>query len=197
MGAPPGARDHVGIIIFQEICFECSSSANAPPPTAWAASCSARRWQTRLRGGNAVSHGRGGNLRGEAAPRPLKKIGIYELRSQGASHAWPARVSEDPCGWGRWQVSPFSHLSLLFFGMFLLKLLLGNNADSPRAGCCGSQGFQPCPSAPLGLFAFPSPPASTAHVFNTSFSRCRSLIFTFFGNPSALGASLTAPRRQS
>lgn len=92
---------------------------------------------------------------------------------------------------------PFLVCPCCLFGMFLLKLLLGNNADSPRAGCCGSQGFQPCPSAPLGLFAFPSPPASTAHVFNTSFSWCRSLIFTFFGNPSALGASLTAPRRQS
>lgn len=57
---------------------------------------------------------------------------------------------------------PFLVCPCCFFGMFLLKLLLGNNADSPRAGCCGSQGFQPCPSAPLGLFAFPSSPASTA-----------------------------------
>lgn len=37
VGASPGVGDHVGIIIFQKICFERGPSANAPPPGAWAA----------------------------------------------------------------------------------------------------------------------------------------------------------------
>lgn len=188
----------MGIIIFQEICFECSSSANAPPLTAWAASCSVRCWQTWVRGGNAVSHGWGGNLWGEAAPRPLKKIGIYEPRSQGASHAWPACVSEDPCGWGRWQVSPFSRLSLLFFGMFLLKMQLGKQRWLSKGWVLWFPGLPALPLCPLWAFLLsPLPLPARPCVFNTSFSWCRSLIFTFLGNPSALSASLTAPRTQS
>lgn len=92
---------------------------------------------------------------------------------------------------------PFLICPCCFFGMFLLKLLLGNNADSPRAGCCGSQGFQPCPSAPLGLFAFPSPPASTALCIQHLIQLVQVFDPHFLGNPSALGASLTAPRTQS
>lgn len=56
VGASPAVWDHVGIIIFQEICFECSSPANEPPLMAWAASCSARSWQTRGFGENTTSH---------------------------------------------------------------------------------------------------------------------------------------------